>query len=340
MDVSSSNWPVSGEAQALHEDALVFDFTLPFADIGDPIKKSETLPRFVASGVDCVSLTLGGDPGLVGETCKRIAKERAFFRSHPEKYVLVENVADIRAAKRDAKLAVIFHFQGTEALEADLNMVETYYRLGVRHMLLAYNGRNRVGDGCFESSDAGLSAFGRRLVREMNRVGMIVDGSHTGCRTSMEAIEVSEDPVIFSHSNPAGLHPHPRNITDDQIRASAESGGVIGILGVSNMLGPDNCTSSRLIVDHIEYCVELVGVDHVGLALDYVYDPEATYLWGLAAAGGELPKSGNYSSDMALAQPEQYPEITDLLLKRGLDDTDIRKILGENWLRVASEVWK
>ena len=335
-----ARWNISSEAHSLHEDAIVCDFTLPFADIGDIKKKLETLPRFINSGVNCVSLTLGADGGFIADTIKRISKERSYFASHPDLYLLVQGVDDIRRAKRSGRLAVVFHFQGSGPLEGELHMVETYYQLGVRHMLLVYNGSNNVGDGCFEPNDAGLSLFGKRLVKEMNRVGMLIDGAHTGYRTSMEAIDLSEAPVIFSHANPAGVHQHVRNIRDDQIKACADSGGVVGILGVSNMMGPDHDVSTELLVKHIDYCVQLVGIDHVGISLDFVYDLEATYYWALAVAGGQLPEDGNYAADMPVVQPEQYPEITQQLLKLGYRETDVRKVLGENWLRVASEVWK
>lgn len=335
--------PITREAHSLHSATLVCDFTLPFADIGDPSKKLETLPRFKNSGVDCVSLSVGGDFGLIADTMKLIAKERDYLLQHPDRYIIAATVEDIRRAKAENKLAVVFHFQGTNPLEGSIAMVDTYYQLGVRHMLLAYNQRNAVGDGCFEPTDAGLSAFGNRLVREMNRVGMLIDGSHTGYRTSMEAMQLSDSPVIFSHANPVGVHPHIRNIKDDQIKACAETGGVIGILGVSNMMGPRNESSASLLVRHIDYCVQLVGINHVGISLDYVYDPKATYRWvlaQLARTGGDLPKVGKYAADMAVVQPEQYPEITQELLNRKYTDADVSKVLGENWLRVAAEVWK
>jgi membrane dipeptidase len=341
-----NRWGISAAAAALHADALVCDFTLPYASPGDlRNRRRDMLERFRASGVDCVSLTLGGDPGPLpggglGETVRRLAQERAFFLAHPDDYRLIETAADIEAAKREGRLGIVFHFQGTGALEGDLGMVEAYYRLGVRHMLIAYNARNLAGDGCFEPDDAGLSLFGRRLVDEMNRVGMLLDCSHTGRRTSLEAMERSMSPVIFSHSNPAAIHAHPRNITDDQIRACAATGGVIGIMGVSNMMGPDGDASVECLLRHVDYCVNLAGVDHVGLSLDFVYDLEETYALGLALAGGKLPEGGGYRPDLAVVEPEQYPRITEGLLARGLAEAQVRQILGGNWLRVARAVWK
>ena len=151
-------------------------------------------------------------------------------------------------------------------------------------------------------------------------------------------MEISDSPVIFSHANPARIHPHPRNIDDDQIRACAATGGVVGILGISNMLGPDEEASTALLARHIDYVVQLVGIDHVGLSLDFVYDPEATYRWALAQAGGSLP--AGYSADMPMVLPEQYPHITQTLLELGYRDRDIARVLGDNWVRVAQQVWR
>jgi len=331
---------VSAVASRLHRSALVCDFTLPFADIGDPRLKRETLPRFRNAGVDCVSLTVGGDTGSLSDTIKLISKERQFFLANTDQYVLVRTADDIPKAKSDGKLAVIFHFQGTDPLEGRLDLVDTYYQLGVRHMLLAYNTRNQVGDGCFEPNDAGLSLFGRKLVARMNRAGMIVDCSHTGYRTSLEAMEISDSPVIFSHANPFGMHEHPRNIRDDQLQRCADTGGVVGILGISNMLGAEGTATADRVAQHIDYCVQKIGVDHVGISLDYVYDPAATYLWAVEQAGGELPKSGNYSTDLNLVAPEAFPSITQALLDLEYAEADIQKILGGNWLRVCDTVWK
>ena len=327
-------------ALALHGDALVCDFTVPYADIGDPRLKRALLPRYAASGVDCVSLSVGGDTGQGSDTLKLIARERARLAAEPERYLLAANVADIRRAREEGRLAVVFNFQGTDPLDGSLELVEAYYALGVRHMGLAYNMRNRVGDGCFEPDNAGLSLFGRKLIAQMNRCGMLIDGSHAGVRTTLQAMELSSAPVIFSHANPAGLCPHPRNIGDEQIRACAATGGVVGILGISNMLGTDDDVSPERIATHVDYCVQLVGIEHVGLALDFVYDPAGTYQWALAHAGGELPKSGNYRSDMPLAEPESYPGITQALLARGYTAPQVRAVLGENWLRVCAAVWK
>jgi membrane dipeptidase len=145
-----------------------------------------------------------------------------------------------------------------------------YYDLGVRQMLLAYNKDNRASGGCMESK-IGLTDFGKKVIKEMNRVGMMVDVSHMGYRATLEAFDTSTDPVIFSHSNPKGLRDHARNISDEQIKACAKTGGVIGINGVGEFLGG---VQSEIVVDNIEYVINLVGPEHVGIGLDYVIDKQ------------------------------------------------------------------
>ncbi len=171
-------------------------------------------------------------------------------------------------AKREGKLAVSFDLEGMDALNGDIGMVDVYYRLGVRQMLFAYNRNNKAGGGCHDE-DIGLTPFGRDVIREMNRVGMLVDCSHCGHRTTMEAMEVSTAPVIFSHSNARRLCDHERNIRDDQIKGCAATGGVIAVTGVGRFLGPRGPVVEH-VVEHIDYMVELVGPQHVGLGMDSV----------------------------------------------------------------------
>ena len=205
-----------------------------------------------------VSLTVVLDGESVEETVRGIAENRAFFRAHAEQFILVESVDDVLRAKREGKLAVGFNFQGTESIGRDINLVEVYCKLGVRQMLMAYTQGNAVGGGCHERVDAGLTRFGVELVQEMNRVGVLVDVSHTGYRTSMDVFEVSPGPVIFSHSNPYALFEHGRNIRDDQIKACARSGGVIGIVGCDQFMVDAGPTTEGLL-NMIDYHAEVAG---------------------------------------------------------------------------------
>ncbi len=185
---------------------------------------------------------------------------------------MVQTADDVLRAKREGRLGVVFTFQGTLAFERNAELVELFYRLGIRQALMAYNQRNHVGDGCHERTDAGLSRLGVEVVREMNRVGMLVDCTHTGYRTTMDVFEVAEGPVVFSHSNARALADHERNIADEQARACARTGGVVGVNGISLFLGgpPDAAGMFR----HVDHWVQLLGAAHVGLGLDFVSDPE------------------------------------------------------------------
>jgi membrane dipeptidase len=336
MEVPAVDSRASVSAEAVHRTALVCDLILPWIDYGRADLREQTLPRMIASGVDFISLTLASDAESLNDVVRLLARERRILLSQPERYRLVETADDIEAAKRDGKLAVSFNLQGTNALAGDLAMVEVFYKLGIRHMLMAYNKKNLVGDGCHERTDSGLSLFGIELVQEMDRVGMIVDCSHTGYRTSMEVMEVCENPVIFSHSNPRALWEHDRNIRDDQAKACAASGGLVGVVGTGIFMGEDDASTPTLI-RHIGYYADLIGTEHIGLGLDYVYDVEAERQY---MANVKSPAHGNYDKMNNFFEPEQLPELTEGLLAKGYSEDEVRGILGGNFLRVARQVWR
>ncbi len=329
------NWNISHAAAALHENAIVCDMVVPGTSALD--EREAVIPRYLASGCNYVSLTIGSDRWTLEQTVLVVAGERARYARHGDKYVLAETVDDIGRAKREGKLAIGFNFQGTNGLGGHLEMVGLYYRLGVRSMLLAYNQKNMVGDGCHERTDAGLSRFGISLIQEMNRVGMLIDCSHTGYRTSMDAFEASSDPVIFTHSNAKSLLPHDRNITDDLIKACARSGGVIGMNGMGIYIA-DNDASTAALVRHIDFMADLVGPQHIGLGLDFVFYEQNFYARVKANPNRYPPDK--YPIPQQFFQPEQLPKLTELLLQRGYSEDAVRGILGENFLRVARKVWK
>jgi len=323
---------ISHEAQQIHDRALVWDthacFPLnPNADLGE-------LKRYKDSGVSFVSLNIGMDMDSVERIMQVLARFRAYIAEHSDEYTLASTVNDIRSAKESGKLAIAFDLEGSEPLLGNLDMISFYYDLGVRQMLLAYNKDNRASGGCMEGN-IGLTDFGRDVIREMNRVGMVVDGSHMGYRATMETFEVSTKPVIFSHSNPNGLNEHARNISDEQIRACAQTGGVIGINGIGDFL---NGTSSELFVKNIEYVMDLVGPEHVGLGLDYVVDKQE--LIEYITSHPDVFPPGKFNDYLAMVEPEQIPEFTELLHQKGWSGQIINGVLGDNFMRVAEQVWR
>jgi membrane dipeptidase len=276
-----------------------------------------------------------GEQGIESHV-RMLAHFRAWIKARPERYVFIERADDVALAKESGRLGIFFDIEGCNAVDDQSSMVQLYYDLGVRWMLMAYNRNNRVGGGCLDD-DGGLTGFGRSVVAEMNRVGMVPCCSHTGKRTVLDVIALSSSPVIFSHSNPRVLWDHPRNVDDDVILACARRGGVVGINGVG-AFHPN--VASATFARAIDYVAQLAGVDHVAIGLDYVFDQQE-----LKAAFAATPHlfgadAVRYPDGCPFVAPEQLREIVDALATMGYSDDDLRKVLGLNWLRIAREVWK
>lgn len=323
---------ISERARNLHRRSLVWDTHACFRL--DPKADLSELERYRDSGVSFVSLNIGMDLNSFENTMQVLAGYRKHILLHPDQYVLGLTVDHIRKAKEAGKLAIAFDLEGSDPLLGNLNMISLYYDLGVRQMLLAYNRDNRASGGCMEGH-IGLTEFGRDVIREMNQVGMVLDVSHMGYRATMEASEVSAAPVIFSHSNPRALREHARNISDEQIKACAQTGGVIGINGIGDFLGG---TSIELIVQNIEYVMNLVGPEHVGIGLDYVVDKQE--LLEYVQGHPDIFPPDKMKDVLSFVEPDQFPAFTELLYQKGYSERIIRGILGENFLRVAQQTWK
>ena len=292
------------------------------------------LERFRKSGVTLVSLNVGFDVEPIELHVRMLAHFRRWVLQRPNQYVLVERVEDIHAAKRSGRLGIVFDIEGAKAIGDQLSLIEFYYDLGVRWMLVAYNRANLVGGGCMDPIDAGLTEYGARVVDEMARVGMVTCCSHTGERTSLDVIEHAKNPVIFSHSNPRALWDHPRNVNDRVIRACAAKGGVVCVNGVGTFLG-DEHARSETVARHIDYVARLAGIEHVALGLDYVFDNGEV----LAYIQAHPHTFGDATSFVNFAAPEQIPEIADCLEALGYAPSDVERVLGLNLLRIA-RIWK
>lgn len=332
--------------------ANVWDMTVPCIEDYWAV---ETFERFRNVGFTFLSITVEDFPATFAGVTHYIQRIREIAASNQSSLVLVTTLAEIDQARRDGKLALGLNVQDAAPIETDISRVQALHSLGVRHMLLAYNIRNYIADGCAETADAGLSNFGRQVVREMNRVGIIVDGSHTGRRSTLEAIEISERPVIFSHSGVYALCPHIRNLKDEQIRACAARGGVIGIVGNGSFLG-DRVGHPETMFRHIDYVAQLVGPKHVGLGTDFLKDkpaknnPDAAKAVGvrMAAKPNVWPDSSVVWPDptgtqiplaeSGTVQPEHLIDLVELLLAHRYSSADVNGILGENFRRVYATV--
>jgi membrane dipeptidase len=276
---------------------------------------------------------------------------------------LITTASEIRKAKEEDGLAVLLGSQGSGFLGLDLDNLELYYRLGMRIKQPTYQQRNQFGSGCGEKKDEGLSELGFGWVQKMNDLRMLISLSHAGRQTSLDAITHSKDPVIFSHSNVKALCKHVRNIDDEQIRACAEKGGVIGLTPVAMFISVEKDQRELTIEDylrHIDYIVKLVGIDHVGLGMDLAEElyytrekvlakrsnlpsltsPSMVKIEDafLSSTRDKLPFAELYMPPW-IQKMADMPKISEALSKSGYSDQDIKKILGENFLRVFERVF-
>lgn len=275
-------------------------------------------------------------------------------RKHPNTTVAL-TAADIRRAKAEGKAAFVITAQGGEFIQNKLHRIEAFYRLGLRMMLPAYNRTNQICDGALDRTSSGLTRFGQLVVDECNRVGLLLDCTHIGKQASLEIIERSNQPCVFSHSNPAAIVENPRNIDDEQIKACIARGGVIGLAPWGPIVMRAGTTHQPTVdefVDMIVYVAELAGnTDHLGIGTDmslgtypdHEHDPwgEPEYL-DVASAYSQHVTADVRSPRRALDGFSNYPEVMtfiDRLQARGFSDADVGKILGENYLRVFEQVW-
>ena len=295
------------------------------------------LARHRAAGFDAVTLNVGFGEQRPEQHLRMLAALRHWVLTHPDDYLLLQQADDVERARATGRLAVGFDIEGANAIGDQISLIQLYYDLGVRWMLMAYNTPNRVGGGC-QGEDGGLTSFGRAVVAEMERVGMQVCLSHTGHRTVRDVLAIATRPVMFSHSNCAALHPHPRNIPDDLIRLCAAQGGVVGINGVGIFLGR-NDIASETYARHVDHVVQLVGSSHVAIALDYVFDISELeeHMHKMQAT---FPPGLGYELGARFVAPEQLEEIIGVLQGWGYRDEDLAALLGGNLMRLARTVWK
>jgi membrane dipeptidase len=300
------------------------------------------LERFRALGVNYVSVNVGMDMTPVPQVMSVIAAFRAALASRPAWYVIPETVADIERAAAEGRLAVGFDLEGAVPLQDQPAMVSLYARLGVRQIHFAYNRNNSVADGCHDV-ERGLTPLGRRMVEAVNAAGVLMDCAHTGRRCSLDIMAASRDPVVFSHANPLALAEHGRNVTDEQIRACAATGGVVCVSSVSAFLGVTAPTAAD-VARHAAYVADLVGAEHAGIGLDIGWRQPGVEDWpeGSVDTTYWWPRSAGYDlaiSRMAYAPVEAWAELREQLQRVGMSGREAALVMGGNMARVARRVW-
>ncbi|NUS94566.1 MAG: membrane dipeptidase [Nocardia sp.] len=299
------------------------------ADVGE-------LARFRRRGPTFVSVNVGYTPQRFADSVALLTDFRAAVARHPE-VALVSTVDDIESAGAAGQIGVAFDLEDSGPLDGDLGNLRILAKLGVRTLLPSYNHANRAGCGCLDTDDRGLTAWGADLVREMNAVGMVPDGSHCSARTGLDMCDISALPVVYSHSCMRSVWEHPRNITDEQAKACAGTGGVVGITGVGIFLGP-NTPTLEAMARHLEYAVELIGVEHVGVSTDHSFDgPE--FLAEVAARPHLFDDSYTRWGPIRWMPPETFVALGTHLADRGWADVEIGAVLGANFARVARRTW-
>jgi membrane dipeptidase len=327
-----ADWP------QIYKDSIIWDAhaCLPLL----PNYDCRALERHRAAGATYVSVNVGMDFNPLSQCIRVIAGFRDWIAKHSEHYLLAETLADVARAKREGKLAVSFDLEGSVMLEDDLAMLGLFRDLGVRQMHLAYNRDNQIAGGCF-GKNQGLTKLGRAVVAEINRVGIIMDCSHSSKQTSLDVMEVSSKPVVFSHSNAKSLRDHPRNIDDEQIKAVGRTGGIVAVTGIGPFLGADIETDT--IIRHVDYMVEKIGIDHVGIGIDYSFDQDHSDLPAGEDPALWWPKVQGVDFDFSTVRfvaPERLPDIAAGLLRHGYKDADVAAIMGGNFMRVAGACWR
>ena len=306
-----------------------------------------------ASGLTAVNLTvnaIGSYAKDFEETLTNIAFYDGEIAAHPDVLLKVKSSADLAEAKRSGRLGVIYGFQDGTPFGESLDRLDLFYDLGVRIVLFTYNRRNLIGDGCLEPANAGLSLFGRELVGRLNEKRVLIDLSHCGDRTTLESIELSQQPVAITHTGCRAITDLPRNKTDEQLRKLADKGGVVGIYFMP-YLRTSGQQMAEDVIRHLEHALQICGEDHVGIGTDGTISPVKVtpeYRKAFAeemaerrkrgiAAPGERADAFTFVPD--LNTPRRFETLACLLSKRGHSDSQIAKILGGNFERLFREVW-
>jgi membrane dipeptidase len=307
-----------------------------------PLSDAEAV-MFRSSGITAFHNSIGvGGSGAYDDALQFIAAWSGFVGRNSEVFSLVGRVEDIDRAKAKHKIAVIMGLQNADEFR-DVKDVKAFHELGLRCAQLTYNSQNLIGSGSTDRIDGGISDYGVEIIKAMNQVGMLIDVSHSGDRTTLDAIELSPMPIAFTHSNCRALNDHPRLKTDEAIRKLAAKGGVMGITGVRNFVKNKEPTTVEDIVDHIDHVVKLVGIEHVGIGTDsdlmgYDHMPPDQYKKLKAGYKSSYAFRDKIDTD-GFNHPRKMYDLTAALVHRGYGDANIQAVLGGNFRRLLALTW-
>lgn len=318
----------------LHDDAIVID--------GLIIAKwnRELFEDMRKGGLTAANCTVSVWEGFQA-TVDNIVKSNQLLAECQDLVRPVRTTADIARAKEEGKTGIIYGFQNAHAFEDQIGYVEIFKQLGVGIVQMCYNTQNLVGTGCYER-DGGLSGFGHEIVAEMNRVGIMCDLSHVGEKTSREVIEASAKPVCYSHCLPSGLKEHPRNKSDEELKFIADHGGFVGVTMFTPFLRAGVDATVDDYVEAIEYVMNIVGEDAIGIGTDFTQGHGQDFFEWLTHDKGyarRLTRFGKIINPEGIRTIGEFGNLTEALLRRGFSESQVRKIMGENWVRVLKDVW-
>ncbi|MEH6419361.1 dipeptidase [Pseudomonas sp. CGJS7] len=339
----------SSRARAIVERALVIDMLAPLRlDMREDVYAlpltDQQVADFRLSGIDVFHNSWGlTGPDARERVAEYLAGWHGLLARRSDLFTLVGQAADLDRAKRDGKIAVISGVQNAEHFRSKED-VKFFHGLGLRCAQLTYNSQTVIGSGSTEREDGGLSDYGVAIVAEMEKVGMLVDVSHCGERTTLDAIELAKGPIAITHSNCRALNDHPRLKSDEAIRKLAAKGGVMGITGVRMFVGAKEPTTLDSMVDHIDHVARLVGIEHVGIGSDAdLYGYDAMPADQLKALKASYKASYGFRERIDIEgfdRPTKIFELTDALIRRGYSDGDIEAVLGGNFRRLLGQVWR
>ncbi len=331
-------------AAELQHESLIIDAMGGYIVAPEPpvVNGKTYLDRLLETNIRVVNITIAAHSDGFDAALEEMFHYFNLFQVAPDRTLHIKRVSDIERARREKKVGILFGFQAPTPIENHFYRWTILQQLGLRTCQLAYMERSLLADGCFEPENKGLTYLGIQAVQEMNRLGIVVDLSHVGERSSLEALELSTKPCIFSHSNAKAITPGQRNAPDESIKLLAKKGGVIGLTPHSFMTYKEVGVRPTFqdYLDHFEYVAKLVGTDHIGIGSD-VFESYTKFNWETSTK--LLYKSPWFFETMLAEGFTKVTEISNVvrgLVAIGFSDEDIRKILGENFLRVFKAVWR